>query len=113
MIAIDLSPQKVLQSLPKSRDRSITANDLADALNLTAPQREQLQKFLEKFVKLKMAAVEKQRYYRKQSQALLIGTLRCTRSGFAFVTPDDEPLIGQLSEEALHFEADADRRGGS
>ena len=90
MIAIELSPQKVLQSLPKSRERSISANDLADALNLTAPQREQLQKYLEKFVKLKMAAFEKQRYYRKQSQSLLIGTLRCTRSGFAFVTPDDE-----------------------
>jgi len=90
LIAIDLSPQKVLHALPKTRERSISESDLAAALNLTAPQREQLQKYLEKFVKLKMAAVEKQRYYRKQSHALLIGTLRCTRSGFAFVTPDDE-----------------------
>src|SRR5262249_34954048 len=27
-------------------------------------------------------------------------------------TMDDEPLIGPLTEEALRFEADADRRGG-
>jgi glucose-1-phosphate adenylyltransferase len=35
-----------------------------------------------------------------------------TESGVVVVTTDDEPLIGQLSEEALLFEADADRRGG-
>jgi glucose-1-phosphate adenylyltransferase len=35
-----------------------------------------------------------------------------TESGVVVVTTDDEPLIGQLSEEALRFEAEADRRGG-
>ena len=35
-----------------------------------------------------------------------------TDSGIVVVTIDDEPLIGPLSEEALRFEADADRRGG-
>jgi glucose-1-phosphate adenylyltransferase len=34
-----------------------------------------------------------------------------TDSGVVVVTTDDEPLIGTLSEEALHFEAEADRRG--
>jgi glucose-1-phosphate adenylyltransferase len=33
-------------------------------------------------------------------------------SGVVVVTTDDEPLIGALSEEALRFEAEADRRGG-
>jgi hypothetical protein len=28
------------------------------------------------------------------------------------VTTEDEPLIGALSEEALRYEAEADRRGG-
>jgi glucose-1-phosphate adenylyltransferase len=35
-----------------------------------------------------------------------------TESGVVVVTTDDEPLIGPLSEEALRYEADADRRGG-
>ena len=35
-----------------------------------------------------------------------------TDSGIVVVTTDDEPFIGPLSEEALRFEADADRRGG-
>src|SRR5882757_5960428 len=35
-----------------------------------------------------------------------------TDSGIVVVTVDDEPYIGPLSEEALRFEAEADRRGG-
>jgi glucose-1-phosphate adenylyltransferase len=35
-----------------------------------------------------------------------------TDSGVVVVTTDDEPFIGPLSEEALQFEAEADRRGG-
>ena len=34
-----------------------------------------------------------------------------TESGIVVVTTDDEPLIGQISDEALSFEAEADRRG--
>jgi glucose-1-phosphate adenylyltransferase len=33
-------------------------------------------------------------------------------SGVVVVTTDDEPLVGPLTEEALRFEAEADRRGG-
>jgi glucose-1-phosphate adenylyltransferase len=35
-----------------------------------------------------------------------------TDSGVVVVTTDDEPLIGPLSDDALQFEAEADRRGG-
>jgi glucose-1-phosphate adenylyltransferase len=35
-----------------------------------------------------------------------------TDTGIVVVTTDDEPLIGPLGEEALTFEAEADRRGG-
>jgi len=35
-----------------------------------------------------------------------------TDGGIVVVTTDDEPLIGPLSDEALKFEAEADRRGG-
>jgi glucose-1-phosphate adenylyltransferase len=35
-----------------------------------------------------------------------------TDSGVVVVTTDDEPLIGTLGEDALLFEAEADRRGG-
>jgi glucose-1-phosphate adenylyltransferase len=34
-------------------------------------------------------------------------------NGIVVVTTDDEPLVGPLSEEALRFEAEADRKGGS
>ena len=35
-----------------------------------------------------------------------------TESGVVVVTADDDPFIAPLSEEALQYEADADRRGG-
>jgi glucose-1-phosphate adenylyltransferase len=35
-----------------------------------------------------------------------------TDSGIVVVTIEDDPLIGPLSEDALHFEAEADRKGG-
>jgi glucose-1-phosphate adenylyltransferase len=34
-----------------------------------------------------------------------------TDAGVVVVTTDDEPFIGPLNEEALAFEAEADRRG--
>jgi len=34
-----------------------------------------------------------------------------TDGGIVVVTTDDEPLIGSISEDALTFEAEADRRG--
>ena len=36
-----------------------------------------------------------------------------TESGVVIVTPDDEPLIGPISDDALRFEAAADRRGSA
>jgi glucose-1-phosphate adenylyltransferase len=36
-----------------------------------------------------------------------------TDSGIVVVTTDDEPFIGALNEDALRFEADADRKGGA
>jgi glucose-1-phosphate adenylyltransferase len=35
-----------------------------------------------------------------------------TEAGVVVVTPDDEPLIGPINEDALRLEAEADRRGG-
>jgi glucose-1-phosphate adenylyltransferase len=35
-----------------------------------------------------------------------------SEGGVVVVTTDDEPLVGPLSEEALRYEADADRKGG-
>jgi glucose-1-phosphate adenylyltransferase len=36
-----------------------------------------------------------------------------SEGGVVVVTTDDEPLVGPLSEEALRYEAEADRKGGS
>jgi glucose-1-phosphate adenylyltransferase len=35
-----------------------------------------------------------------------------TESGVVVVTTDDEPLVGPLSDDALRYEAEADRKGG-
>jgi len=44
----------------------------------------------------------------RTSVGFLIGWV----AGIVVVTTDDEPLIGPLGEDALRYEADADRRGG-
>jgi len=86
---MDLSPQRVLQALPKSRERGITADRLAETLNLSEPQSARLAVFLKEFVRVGLAAAKGGRYWRRPAPGFLIGTLRGTRSGHAFVVPDD------------------------
>jgi len=86
---MDLSPQRVLESLPKSRERGITADRLAETLNLSEPQSGRLAVFLKEFVRVGLAAAKGGRYWRRQAPGFLIGTFRGTRSGHAFVVPDD------------------------
>jgi ribonuclease R len=86
---MQLSPQRVLQALPKSRERGISSDRLAEALNLSEPRTVMLETFLKEFVRVGLAAAKGGRYWRKQGSGFLIGTLRCTRSGHAFVVPDD------------------------
>ncbi len=87
---MNLSPQKILVALPKSRDRSISVTQLADALNLSDEQRQQLRQYLSEFARTGLAAVKGERYWRKSAVGVLIGTFRGTRSGHGFVIPDDE-----------------------
>lgn len=90
MLTTDLSPQRALQALPKSRDRAMTADRLGQALSLTEQQAARLGEYLTEFVRAGLAASKGGRYWRKQVEGLLIGTLRGTRSGHAFVVPEDE-----------------------
>lgn len=90
MLTTNLSPQRVLQSLPRSRERSISADQLAEALSLTETQIERLNSFLTEFVRAGLATMKTNRYWRKPNAGLLIGTFRGTRSGYGFVIPDDE-----------------------
>jgi len=89
MVTIPLSPQKALQALPKSRERAVTADRLAEALGLPESQSAQLGAFLKEFVRVGLAAGKAGRYWRKDAPGFAIGTLRGTRSGHAFVVPDD------------------------
>ncbi len=89
MLTPDLSPQKVLESLPRSRERGISAGSLAEALGLSEPQSARLLLFLKEFVRVGLAAAKAGRYWRRHSPGSLIGTLRGTRSGHAFVVPED------------------------
>ncbi len=75
--------------MPKSRERGITADRLAETLNLSEPQSARLAVFLREFVRVGLAAAKGGRYWRRQAPGFLIGTLRGTRSGHAFVVPDD------------------------
>jgi ribonuclease R len=95
MVTTNLSPQRVLQSLPKSRERGITADRLAEALNLSESQSARFGVFLKEFVRVGLAAVKGGRYWRKQAPGFVIGTLRGTRSGHAFVVPDDPQERGK------------------
>jgi len=89
MPTAQLSPQRVLQALPKSRERGISSDRLAEALSLSEHRSAMLETFLKEFVRVGLAAVKGGRYWRKQGSGFLIGTLRCTRSGHAFVVPYD------------------------
>src|SRR5258706_4110254 len=92
------SPQKVLDALPRSRDRAIRADQLNEALKLADSQASSVETLLKEFVRVGLTATKGGRYYRKPGHGLLIGTLRGTRSGHAFVVPDDptERVKGDL-----------------
>jgi ribonuclease R len=68
----------------------VTVDRLVEALGLNESQTAGLRKYLAEFVRVGFAASKGGRYWRKQGEGLLIGTLRGTRSGHAFVVPDDE-----------------------
>jgi len=88
-VTTDLSPQRLLQSLPKSRERGITAAALTETLKLPESQSPQLLNLLKEFVRVGLASSKGGRYWRRHVFGFLIGTLRGTRSGHAFVVPDD------------------------
>src|SRR5687768_11049284 len=93
-----LSTQKVLEALPRSRARALTVEQLADSLSLTESQSRQMAGYLTEFVRAGLAESRGGRFWRKPSTGLLIGTLRGSRSGHAFVVPDDdrERKLGDL-----------------
>jgi len=90
MLTTDLSPQRILQALPNSKSRAVTSERLAETLGLTASQAATLASYLAEFARAGLAAKSGGKFYRKRAPGLLIGTLRGTRSGHAFVIPDDE-----------------------
>jgi ribonuclease R len=83
-------PQRLLDTLPKSRGDGMTGAALASELNLNESQRAMLDEYLAHFVRTGLAESKGNRFWRKRRSGLLIGTLRGTRSGHAFVIPDDE-----------------------
>jgi ribonuclease R len=89
-VTTDLSPQRVLQSLPRSSDRGLTTDILIEKLKLSEPQSPQLLTFLKEFVRVGLVSSKGGRYWRRQVSGFLIGTLRGTRSGHAFIVPDDD-----------------------
>ncbi|MGH9759973.1 MAG: ribonuclease R family protein, partial [Blastocatellia bacterium] len=80
----------MLQSLPKTRDRAVARTRLAQALEINEAQEPILESYLTEFVRLGLASYKSGKYWRRASQGVLIGTLTGTRSGRAFVIPDDE-----------------------
>jgi ribonuclease R len=87
---VGINPQKLLEALPKSKDRAVTPARLAAALGLDRDEEAAIREFLEEFVRVGLASAKGGRFHRKSGGGLLIGTLRGTRSGHAFVVPDDD-----------------------
>jgi len=89
MIVATLSPQKVLESLPRKRERGLRIDQLAELLKLFESQESNLALFLKEFLRVGLAAAKGGRYWRKHPSGVVIGRLRGTRSGHAFVIPED------------------------
>ena len=90
MLTTNLSPQRVITALPKSKERAVSADLLGETLGIREGQAAILDTYLRAFVRTGLASSRHNRYWRKPSEGLLIGKLRGTRSGHAFVIPDDE-----------------------
>jgi ribonuclease R len=95
----------VLEALPKSRERAITPARLTNALGLDEDQEPRVRGYLDELVRAGLASAKGGRYHRKHGHGVLIGTVRGTRSGHAFVVPDDERERAQgdvyVGEESL------------
>src|SRR5262249_19081130 len=102
---LEIQPQKVLEALPKSRERAASPARLAAALDLGDDQEQRIAEYLDEFVRAGLAAAKGGRYDRKSGHGFLIGTLRGTRSGHAFVVRDDDRERSQgdvyIGEESL------------
>jgi len=102
---VGIQPQKVLEALPKSKDRAITPARLAAALGFDRDEEAPIRECLDEFVRVGLASAKSGRFHRKSGHGLLIGTLRGTRSGHAFVVPDDDRERAQgdvyIGEESL------------
>jgi ribonuclease R len=89
MIVATLSPQKVLESFPRKRELGLRIDQLAESLKLSESQESNLALFLKEFLRVGLVATKGGRYWRKHASGIVIGTLRGTRSGHAFVIPED------------------------
>jgi ribonuclease R len=87
---VGIQPQKVLEALPRSRERAVTPVRLAAALGFDREEEGAVRECLDELVRVGLASAKNGRFHRKPGHGLLIGTLRGTRSGHAFVVPDDD-----------------------
>jgi ribonuclease R len=87
---VGINPQKLLEALPKSKDRAVTPARLAAALGFDRDHETAIRSCLDEFARVGLASAKGGRFHRKSGHGLLIGTLRGTRSGHAFVVPDDD-----------------------
>jgi ribonuclease R len=84
----NFSPQRLLEALPRARQDAVGLPQLRELLSVEESASPQLLDNLRAFVGAGLASTKNGRYWRRKSD-LLIGTLRGTRSGHAFVLPDD------------------------
>ena len=84
----ELSPQRVLDVLPRSNRQALTAHEILEELGVSASFKARLLGYLEAFTTAGFTHARNGRYWRRPAPDLMIGTLAVARSRDAFVTPD-------------------------
>src|SRR5262249_21892395 len=84
-----LSPQRVLDAIPASADQALDFAHIAQAAGVASSVESLLRDYLVEFVRVRLVHSKGNRFWRARSHALVIGVMSGTRSGHAFVIPDD------------------------
>ncbi|HMG32587.1 MAG TPA: ribonuclease R [Blastocatellia bacterium] len=89
MLRLTISPQRVLEAIPDSADHAVDLAEIARSAGVNPSLEPTLKEYLSEFARVRLIQSRGNRYWRVKTTNLVIGTLSGTKSGHAFVVPDD------------------------